>query len=130
GVTETVNSYNPTADSVALMYGIWCQVYGCLVSYDFEKGVYRGMLAKNWEVTDPNTWVFHLRENVKGHDGTPLTAEDVVFSIDRIRNDPRSAQAQTVKRIEEAVALNPHTVKLLTTQPDSTLLEYLTDRVM
>jgi len=130
GVTETIASYNPTADSVAMMYGIWCQVYGCLISYDFEKGDYRGMLAERWEVTDPNTWVFHLRKDVKSHDGKPLTADDVIFSINRIRTDPRSAQKQNVKRIKQAVAVDAHTVKLITSQPDSTLLEYLTDRVM
>ena len=36
GVTETVGAYNPHSDSVALMYAVWCQVYGCLGSWNFK----------------------------------------------------------------------------------------------
>ena len=58
GVTETIASYNPYADSVSLAYGIWCQVLGCLGIYDFAKADYVGMLAESWEVdkADPNIW--------------------------------------------------------------------------
>lgn len=42
-------------------------------------------LAEGFEHPDPLTYVFHLRKGVKFHDGTPLTVEDVVFSLDRIR---------------------------------------------
>ena len=35
GVTETVGAYNPHSDSVALMYAVWCQTYGCLGVWDF-----------------------------------------------------------------------------------------------
>src|SRR5512147_657305 len=39
-------------------------------------------LAENWEAVDDTTWLFHLVKGVKFHDGTPLTAEDVKFSIE------------------------------------------------
>ena len=57
----------PTACRFA--YGIWCQVFGCLGIYDFEKGEYVGMLADRWEVdkTDNNVWTFHLKRGVKRH---------------------------------------------------------------
>ena len=38
GVTETIASYNPYADSISMGYAIWCQVYGCLGIYDYQKG--------------------------------------------------------------------------------------------
>ena len=60
GVTETMETFNPYGDSVALLNSIWCQILGCLVTYDFEKGEYLGMLAERWEVKPPNTWIFHL----------------------------------------------------------------------
>ncbi len=50
GVTEPVVSYNPYGDSVALMYGVWCEVIGCLGTYDFRQGKYVGKLAERWEV--------------------------------------------------------------------------------
>lgn len=130
GQTENIGSYNPVADSVAFMSSIWCQVYGCLVTFDFEAGRYEGMLAERWEVTEPNTWIFHLRRDIKSHDGHPLTAADVVFSIDRLKNDPQTAQRANVARIKSTEVVDEHTVKFVTHEPTAELLEYMTDRVM
>ena len=51
-MTETIASYNPYADSISMGYAIWCQVYGCLGIYDYDKGDYVGMLAERWEVDE------------------------------------------------------------------------------
>ena len=85
GVTDNINSYNPIADSAAFMASVWCQVYGCLITYDYDAAAYKGMLVESWEVADPTTWIFRLRRDVKSHDGHPLTADDVIFSIDRMK---------------------------------------------
>src|ERR1700754_4136039 len=42
-------------------------------------------LAESWETPEPTRWRFHLRHNVKFHNGAPFTADDVLFSADRIR---------------------------------------------
>src|SRR5438552_7093567 len=44
-------------------------------------------LAVSWQQIDPLTWRFNLRPGVKFHDGTPFTADDVVFSFERARAD-------------------------------------------
>src|SRR6476661_3307179 len=75
GVTDNINSYNPVADSAAFMASVWCQVYGCLLTYDYDAAAYKGMLVESWEVADPTTWIFRLRRDVKSHDGHPLTAD-------------------------------------------------------
>jgi peptide/nickel transport system substrate-binding protein len=85
GVTDNINSYNPVADSAAFMASVWCQVYGCLLTYDYDAAAYKGMLVESWEVADPTTWIFRLRRDVKSHDGHPLTADDVIFSVDRMK---------------------------------------------
>ena len=41
-------------------------------------------LAQSWDNPDPQTWIFKLREGVTFHDGTPLTADDVVFTYQTI----------------------------------------------
>ena len=133
GVTETIASFNPYADSISLGYGIWCQVYGCLGIYDFAKGEYVGMLAERWEVdkADNNVWTFHLKRGVKRqYDGKELTADDVVHSVTRINTDPQSKQKQNIGPIKDIVALDQHTVKIVTKQPTASLLEYLFDRVL
>ena len=67
------------------MASVWCQVYGCLITYDYDAAAYKGMLVESWEVADPTTWIFRLRRDVKSHDGHPLTADDVIFSVDRMK---------------------------------------------
>ena len=128
GVTETMETFNPYGDSVSLLYGIWCQVLGCLGTYDFDKEKYVGMLAERWEVKEPNTWIFHLRKNAKFHDGSPVTAADVVHSFNRIRTDPQSKQKQNIAPIASATAVDDHTVKFTTKEPTAPLTEYLFDR--
>jgi hypothetical protein len=54
GVTETMETFNPYGDTVSLMFGVWCQVMGCLGTFDFVKGEYVGILAERWEVVDPS----------------------------------------------------------------------------
>lgn len=131
GITETLTGYNPHADSVAIGYALWCQVYGCLGRWDFDKAEYVGVLAESWETPDPNTWVFRLKKGMMRHDGkAELTSADVVHSIERIRTDPNSSQTQNVKKIKAAVAVDKYTVRITTDQPTAPLLSYLFDRVM
>jgi len=131
GVTETVGAYNPHSDSVALMYAVWCQVYGCLGTWNFQKADNTGLLAESWEVKDPNTWIMRLRKGIRRHDDkAELTSADVVHSINRIRTDKRSSQTQNVKKIKKAVALDKYTIQLTTKKPTAPLLMYVFDRVM
>jgi peptide/nickel transport system substrate-binding protein len=47
------------------------------------------MLAESWETEDNQTWTFHLRKNAVFHDGTPVTAEDVAFTLEYLpASDP------------------------------------------
>jgi len=124
------SSRNPYADSTAQMYGIWCQVYGCLGTYDPKTADYKGMLAESWGVdpNDHNVWLIHLRKGLKRHgDGKELSAEDVVHSIARTRNDPHTAQAPTVYPIKSAEAVDQYTVKLTTTEPTADIPGFLFD---
>lgn len=125
GVTETIETYNPYGDSVSLLYSIWCQVYGCLGTYDLEKGEYIGLLAERWEVKDPKTWLFYLRRDAQFHDGRPVTAADVVHSFNRIRTDPESKQKAIIAPVAKVEAVDDHTVKITTKRPTAPLLIYL-----
>ena len=70
-------------------------------------------VAKSWQTSaDGRTWTFNLRDNVKFHDGTPLTADDVVFSFDYNLTGPGAATgvAQGVNYIDKVTAPDPRTV--------------------
>jgi peptide/nickel transport system substrate-binding protein len=130
GVTETMDTFNPYADSVSLMYSVWCQVLGCLGTYDFDKGQHVGLILESWEVKDPNNWLFHVRKGLKFHNGTPVTARDIVHSMGRTRSDPQSKQTQNISAVASEKALNDYTVQVTTKIPTAPLLDYLFDRII
>ena len=77
-------------------------------------------LAEEWEVNDDATeFTFHLREGVNFHDGTPLTADDVVFSLNRLQNIA-SAVSFLLDGVTDVRAEDDYTVVIETdeTRPD------------
>ena len=79
GDTSTVD---PHAQNESFTNAINGLVYEYLVSYDKAVNL-TPQLAESWKNTSPTTWVFNLRKGVKFSDGTPFTADDVVFSYNR-----------------------------------------------
>lgn len=130
GVTETMDSPNPYGDSVAFLYSVWCEVYGCLVKYDAAKADYGPWLAESWKVENPTTWVFNLNKNVKFSDGSPMTSADVVHSFNYIQNNPLSKQKANIPTGAKIEAVDNYTVKVMTREPTSSLLDYFADRLM
>ena len=130
GVTETIASHNPYADSVSLMYTVFCQTYGCFFDRDYTAQVYTSRLVEKWEVKDPTTWVFHLRKDVKRSNGEPVVAADVLHSINRAKNDAQSRQKHNVRYIASAEAPDDHTIIMKTTEPLATLLDFLRQLVI
>src|ERR1051325_9379330 len=116
-VTETIASTNPIPDSVNLMYGVWCQVYGCWTRYDDKTQTYVSDFFESWKVENPTTWVFTLRPGLRRHNGEPVVAEDFVHTVNRIKTDPQSRQAYNVAEITEVTVRDPRTVVVKTKTP-------------
>ena len=70
------------------------QVYESLVQHNADLTLVPG-LAVSWDLIDPTTWRFMLRQGVTFHDGTPLTANDVLFSIERALDRSSSSKVPT-----------------------------------
>ncbi|MEM9223265.1 MAG: ABC transporter substrate-binding protein [Pseudomonadota bacterium] len=94
-------------------------VYEGLTRRDGELNIIPG-LAESWEVVDPTTWRFKLREGVKFHNGNDLTAEDVVFSADRVRSEASDLKTRIPS---DAVfsAVDDHTVEVKLAKPNPIL---------
>jgi peptide/nickel transport system substrate-binding protein len=99
-------------------------VFDRLVIPDENLRIHPG-LAVEWENTDELTWIVKLREGVKFHDGTPFTAEDVVFSLERAPQVPNSPAPFTanVGPIASMEIIDPLTVKFTTTRPTPQFME-------
>ena len=76
-------------------------------------------LAVSWEAVDDTTWEFKLREGVTYHDGSPFTADDVVFTIERAPNVPDSPSSftHTVTSITDIEVVDDHTIRFTTAEP-------------
>lgn len=92
-------------------------------------------LAESWEQVDETTWLFHLRRGVTFHDGSPFTAEDAAYSINRTvkegamggQTSPRQGLLGSVIGAE---ALDEYTLKIETDGPWPALLSFLPFHLM
>jgi peptide/nickel transport system substrate-binding protein len=77
--------------------GATIQVYEALLDVDSNLAIVP-QLAVAWNIVDPSNWDFELRQGVRFHDGTPFTAEDVAFSIERAQADTSDFQHRRADR--------------------------------
>ena len=111
------------AVSDGLSQNILRNVYDALVAADDDLQQ-TGALATSWTFVPPRSWDFTLREGVTFHNGDPLTAEDVKFSYDRIKDEANaSPMAAFIEDIESVEVMDPQTVRITTVTPSAILPE-------
>ena len=100
-------------------------IYEGLISLDYNLEP-EGLLAEDFKQVDDTTWHFTLKEGVKFHDGSSLTADAVKASIDRIK-DPAmaSSRAYIFDMIDEVNVIDDYTVEIKTGDTFAPLLSYL-----
>src|SRR6202161_3985383 len=85
-------------------------------------------IASSWETPDPLTWRFHLRTDVRFQNGQPLTAADVKYTLDSMRNGTViTAKAATYRYVDHIDVPDRATLVIHLTQPDAALLWNLSD---
>ena len=114
----------------ALGNGVHAAVYDSLVYYNSRTFKPEGQLATSWRDVSPTQLRFTLRSGVKFSDGTPLTAEDVVYSITRAMSKTSNYAIYT-QGIDRVVKVNDLTVDIMMKGPNPVLLNQLTElRIM
>ena len=78
-------------------------------------------LAESWEMPEPTRWRFHLRKGVKFHNGDPFTADDVLFSADRVRAQG-SNFLSNVPLDAKFVKVDDYTVDVILSAPNPILI--------
>src|SRR6266536_1461383 len=111
-VAADVTSIDPHFFNLFPNNNIAEHVFDKLVQMDPDSKMIPG-IATSWKTIDDKTWEFKLRKGVKFTDGSELTAEDVVFSIDRVPNVPNSPGpfSAYTKAIIAKEIVDPYTIR-------------------
>ena len=128
-LTLAINADILTTDPQALNNGtttsVLYNVFSNLVKYD-DAGEIVMDLAESYELLeDQVTWEFKIREDAVFHDGTPVTAEDVAWSLTRVMTDESSSDYMNFSPLAEAVAVDDYTVHVVSKDPYPIMLQLL-----
>ena len=120
---------DPHSAQLAVTNRLLMNVYEGLVGRDKNFNLVP-WLAVSWSQPDRLTWRFKLRHNVKFHDGAAFTADDVVFSVERVLS-PNSQLKSSAQGVAKARKIDELTVDLVMREPNPVLLNHLfTMRIM
>lgn len=126
GVTDKITDLDPAQAYDFFTWEVMNNIMGGLVTYKPGTTEIVPNLAESWNVSDDGkVWVFKLRKDLRFADGTPCTADNVVWSVKRtmkINGDPAWLVTDFV---EDVVALDNYTVKFILKKPVSYFLALL-----
>ncbi|MCA9141446.1 MAG: ABC transporter substrate-binding protein [Planctomycetales bacterium] len=128
--SKTLDPINAeTGETVKVLLNL----YDTLVAFADETMDIEPSLATSWETSEDGlTWTFHLREGVRFHDDTPVDAEAVIFSLNRLRqdehphvSDPARPYKPNFKVIDKLTATDSRTVVFTLREPNAVFLNNL-----
>ena len=117
GLAAEPSSIDPHFHNLSPNNGMLSHIFERLVETAPDNKLIPG-LAESWRTIDDKTWEFKLRKGVKWHDGSPFTADDVVFTFERapaVPNSPSSFSSSTKGKTLKAI--DDHTLQVSTAAP-------------
>jgi len=126
-IENSPTNLDPRVGTDAQSQRIYKLVFDALVQKD-EHFNLRPMLAESWEIPDPLTYIFHIRRGVTFHDGRPLTARDVKYTLDSMMSGKlRTPKAATFRPIKSIETRDDYTVVVHLSEPFAAMLWNVSD---
>lgn len=108
---------DPSKDTSPLGFNYRLNVFDALTELQRD-GKLNPRLAESWTFSDDlKEWTFKLHQNVKFHDGSPFSADDVVFTINRIKADNTSPVRTFIRLVDKVEKVDDHTVRFKLNAP-------------
>ena len=124
--SEDIENYDTHTNQLQVFRSLiqWT-IFEPLAQYD-DKLTLQPILAESWEQVSPTVWRFHIRKGVKFHNGQPLTAADVKYSLDRVK-DPATASwlATNVAAMTNAEVKDDYSLDVTLSAPVASFLDKL-----
>jgi peptide/nickel transport system substrate-binding protein len=125
-ITVAVTDFGTETPDPVIWGTTWAELmFDYLLSFDIT-GKYVGDVAETWELSaDGRTWTFHIRHDIKFHNGDQLTAEDVYFEMERFTS-PDSKNAWSNQLRDQKVSMrvvDPYTFEFVTKDPQPQLVD-------
>src|SRR3954467_11367723 len=117
-------SMDPHSLNESLQLSVTNNIYEPLVGRNKDLSL-APTLATSWKQTSPTVWRFELRKGVQFHDGTPFTADDVVFSFQRAAGEGSDLKSHSID-VKEGRKINDYPVEIETKTPFPILPNQLT----
>ena len=117
GLKAEPSSIDPHYHNLGPNNALAREVFDRLIMPDHKQQLKPG-LATSWKPINDTTWEFKLRKGVKFHDGSPFTADDVVFTFERAQNVPNSPSSfVTYMKGKTVTKIDDHTIHIKTAKP-------------
>ena len=122
---DAITDVNPYHNQLRNGLVLAQQVWDTLVYRDPYTFQIKPLLATNWRQTDDTTFEFELRQHVSFHDGSPFTADDVVYTVNTVMADGRVATPSNYAYLAGAEKIDDFHVRVHLKQVFPAALEYL-----
>lgn len=126
GVGSPVSSLDPHYHLLRSNNEVGQMLFDTLLTTDARAQLHPG-LAERWSAVGDDVWEFTLRENVRFHDGTPLTTDDIAYTFERIpqMRGPGASFSALIRPVRRVEIVDARTLRLHTTGPAPLLPTYL-----
>lgn len=128
GTHLDVDTLDPTQNINTHQRWVYRHIFDPLITLD-AAGKPQPAAATKWEQLDPTTWRFHLRKDVKFHNGEPLTADAVKLTVELMQKSTSQARSY-YSHFKEVKIIDPHTVDLITNKPFANTLILVADYLL